>query len=59
MKILLTNDDGYATDGIKALARSLGARHEVWTLAPDSERSGMSHAMSLRHPIQDQETCRA
>jgi 5'-nucleotidase len=51
MKILLTNDDGYATDGIKALARTLGTRHEVWTLAPDSERSGMSHAMSLRHPI--------
>jgi len=51
MKILLTNDDGYASDGIKALAHSLGADHEVWTLAPDSERSGMSHAMSLRHPI--------
>lgn len=51
MKILLTNDDGYASDGIKALEEALGSRHEVWTLAPDSERSGMSHAMSLRHPI--------
>jgi len=51
MKILLTNDDGYTAEGIKALERALGGSHEVWTLAPDSERSGMSHAMSLRHPL--------
>ncbi len=51
MKILLTNDDGYMSEGIKALNRALGNSHEVWTLAPDSERSGMSHAMSLRHPL--------
>ena len=51
MKILLTNDDGYTSEGIKALARSLGADHDVLILAPDSERSGMSHAMSLRHPL--------
>ena len=51
MRILLTNDDGYASDGIKALAKALGGAHEVWTLAPDSERSGMSHSMSLRQPL--------
>jgi len=51
MKILLTNDDGYASEGLKALQRSLGINHEVWVMAPDSERSGMSHAMSLRHPL--------
>jgi 5'-nucleotidase len=51
MKILLTNDDGYASEGLKALQKSLGASHEVWVMAPDSERSGMSHAMSLRHPL--------
>ncbi|GAB1454988.1 MAG: 5'/3'-nucleotidase SurE [Spirochaetia bacterium] len=51
MKILLTNDDGYSSDGIKALSRALGPFHEVWMLAPDGERSGMSHAMSLRHPL--------
>ena len=45
MKILLTNDDGYMSEGIKALDRALGVSHEVWTLAPDSERSGMSHAI--------------
>jgi 5'-nucleotidase len=51
MRILLTNDDGYASEGINALAIALGVDHEVWTIAPDSERSGMSHAMSLRHPL--------
>jgi len=51
MKILLTNDDGYSSEGIVALAIALGKDHEVWTIAPDSERSGMSHAMSLRHPL--------
>lgn len=51
MRILLTNDDGFAADGIAALETALGRNHEVWTVAPDSERSGMSHAMSLRHPL--------
>jgi len=51
MKILLTNDDGYSSEGILALERALGTDHEVWTMAPDSERSGMSHSMSLRHPL--------
>lgn len=51
MNILLTNDDGYDSDGIRALRDALGKAHEVWVLAPDTERSGMSHAMSLRHPL--------
>lgn len=51
MKILLTNDDGYMAEGILALERALSREHEVWVLAPDGERSGMSHAMSLRHPL--------
>jgi 5'-nucleotidase len=51
MKILLTNDDGYMAEGILALEESLSKSHEVWVLAPDGERSGMSHAMSLRHPL--------
>jgi 5'-nucleotidase len=51
MKILLTNDDGYMAEGILVLESSLSRDHEVWILAPDGERSGMSHAMSLRHPL--------
>lgn len=58
MKILVTNDDGFDAEGISVLVRRLEAcrapdgvpLHEVWVLAPDSERSGMSHAMTLKHP---------
>ncbi|MDX9958308.1 MAG: 5'/3'-nucleotidase SurE [Clostridia bacterium] len=51
MRILLTNDDGYMATGLIALETALSREHEVWILAPDGERSGMSHALSLRHPL--------
>lgn len=51
MKILLTNDDGYTSLGLKALQKALEKDHEVWVCAPDGERSGMSHYISLKNPI--------
>lgn len=50
MRILVTNDDGIHADGLKALAAALSAEHEVCVFAPDQERSGISHAMTLRNP---------
>ncbi len=50
MRLLLTNDDGYQSEGIRILADELAKDHEICIFAPDSERSGMSHAMSLRTP---------
>ncbi|MBL8966800.1 MAG: 5'/3'-nucleotidase SurE [Spirochaetaceae bacterium] len=50
MKILISNDDGIHAEGIKVLAAELRKEHEVWVFAPDQERSGVSHAMSLRAP---------
>jgi 5'-nucleotidase len=47
MRILLTNDDGFGADGLVALAEALSARHEVCVFAPDRERSGVSHALTL------------
>jgi 5'-nucleotidase len=48
MKILLTNDDGAASPGIGLLAGALRkAGHRVFVLAPDSDRSGVSHAISF------------
>jgi 5'-nucleotidase len=52
MKILLTNDDGIESAGLKSLAARLSEEHEVWIVAPDSERSGSSHSITLRMPIQ-------
>jgi len=58
MRILLTNDDGIQSDGLVALIDALnGLRdargeplYEVWTVAPEHERSGVSHAMTLKNP---------
>lgn len=50
MKILVTNDDGIAAEGLEALAGALSARHEVWIIAPDHERSGASHSVNLHEP---------
>ena len=46
MRLLLTNDDGYDSPGLQALQATLEQEHEVWTLAPDGERSGTSHCIS-------------
>jgi len=51
MRVLLTNDDGIASEGIQTLARRLSADHEVWIVAPDTEKSGSSHCMTLRDSI--------
>ncbi|AFG37984.1 5'/3'-nucleotidase SurE [Spirochaeta africana] len=51
MRILLTNDDGIQSPGLKALTAALQDHHDVWVIAPDGERSGMSHSLSLRDPI--------
>ncbi len=50
MRILLTNDDGYGAEGLEALASALSGAHEVAVVAPDRERSGVSHALTLGGP---------
>lgn len=55
MKVLLTNDDGINSPGIEALYEGLSGEHEVWILAPDGERSGMSHCITLREPMRFRE----
>jgi 5'-nucleotidase len=48
MNILLTNDDGLDSPGILLLARALrGEGHRVLALAPDRDRSGVSHSISF------------
>ena len=52
MRILLTNDDGIDADGITRLARAAKEFGEVWVVAPDSQRSAVSHGITLRHSIE-------
>ena len=52
MKILVTNDDGINSYGLKILvdvARQFG---EVFCIAPMTEQSGKSHSIIIKDPIQ-------
>lgn len=49
--ILVSNDDGYASRGIRALADELGTWADVITVAPETEQSATSHSLSLHRPL--------
>jgi 5'-nucleotidase len=49
--ILLCNDDGIASTGIRALHGAVADLGEVWVVAPDREQSATSHAISLDRPL--------
>ena len=51
MEILLTNDDGIHADGLWALYKCLVRRNEVRVVAPDAERTGVGHGITLNVPI--------
>lgn len=51
MRILCTNDDGVLSEGLAALERVAARFGEVVTVAPDRERSGVSHAITLHRPL--------
>lgn len=51
-KILITNDDGYNSDGIVRLAKAAKKFGQVWVVAPDGQRSAFSHSITLRHSVE-------
>src|SRR4051794_21864071 len=50
-RILITNDDGYRSEGLTALADALRPLGDVTIVAPMSEASAIGHALTLRHPL--------
>jgi 5'-nucleotidase len=52
--ILLTNDDGYFSEGLGALTRALEPLAEVYIVAPDREKSATSLSLTLRRPLRVQ-----
>jgi 5'-nucleotidase len=50
-RILVTNDDGYRSTGIRALADALAPLGEVTIVAPVEEASAIGHALTLRRPL--------
>ena len=49
--ILITNDDGIEADGLIRLAEAASRFGAVWVVAPDSQRSAASHAITLHTHI--------
>lgn len=50
-KILISNDDGIMAKGIIRLSLVAKKFGEVYVVAPDSERSAMSHSLTLRRNL--------
>ena len=51
MNILICNDDGIDSKGLKAIAERLSKKHNVLVVAPDGNRSAASHSISLSNSI--------
>ena len=51
MKILVSNDDGYRAEGLRALAGALTEFGAVTIVAPDRNRSGASNSLTLDVPL--------
>jgi len=49
--ILLTNDDAFHAEGLRALAEAMHALGRVVVVAPERDRSAASHALTLDHPL--------
>lgn len=52
MEILITNDDGFEAEGIRALAAFAKKLGRVTVIAPKVEQSGRSHAIDFKNPIE-------
>jgi 5'-nucleotidase len=46
--ILLTNDDGIEAEGLQTLEEALNGPAQIIVVAPDQERSAVSHSLTLR-----------
>jgi len=51
LRILISNDDGYLAPGLAALAAAVSEIAEVTVVAPDRDRSGASHSLTLKQPL--------
>ena len=49
--ILVSNDDGIHSEGIKKLASALRRVGEVYVVAPDREQSAVSHSLTMHRPL--------
>ena len=56
MRVLITNDDGINAPGLAVMERiAAEIADEVWTVAPETDQSGVSHALTFSHPLRIRE----
>ncbi|MBQ7567710.1 5'/3'-nucleotidase SurE [bacterium] len=51
MRVLLTNDDGIGAPGLRALIEAFREGNELVVVAPNTQRSAVSHACTFMNPI--------
>ena len=56
MRILVTNDDGIYSPGLRALAEMAASFGEIRIVAPDVEQSSMGHAITAGRPLSYRKT---
>jgi 5'-nucleotidase len=49
--LLLTNDDGVLSNGLQYLKNFLSGSYDVYVVAPDRERSGISMSLTINRPL--------
>ncbi len=49
--ILISNDDGFFSKGLRVLVETLAGLGEIIVMAPDGPRSGASGAITSEHPV--------
>lgn len=54
--LLLSNDDGFESPGLRTLRRVLQKLGDVVVVAPETEQSAASHALSLHRPLRLRQT---
>jgi len=55
-RILLSNDDGINALGLKRLLKEIAKLGRIFVVAPDRERSTVSHALTLSRPLRINKT---
>jgi len=50
--ILLTNDDGFEAEGLRMLQEALEGLADLLIVAPDREKSAVSHALTIHSPLE-------
>lgn len=51
MKILVVNDDGFHSEGLRALIHELKQEHELTVVVPNLQQSGKSHSLTFLSPL--------